>query len=248
MPTLCAKLVDAVETERHKEGQGTGDNNGWLRWNCDHMLGHAVYRDVADNNAAGSLAAGGALCDRIVDKTQRRGCAAGYYMEYFLDVAREPTSRAAAETPPGIDGLFWLCKQGTGLVARGCYGEAGGLVYQRAGFDWQASAQACAATQTSDDNILACYESLGNNIAAYSGYDNTAMRQACGELDHITARDACYIQIAGAAAMELADGDAGRTTCLEVSAARREECVNNVTGTEESLRTSGFGGGVAADW
>ena len=239
---LCSELVAVLADRLDKQATQTG----WLTWNCDHMLGHAIYHaSVSD------VAGGAATCAIFPERTSAHaGCTAGFFMEHFLAVGRQPDSPAAQATPAGINGVFALCKQVDRNVARGCYSELGGVLYQRSDFSWARSATACRESGAVDDFTVACIEGLGRNVAAYSAYEIDEMRAACSEMASSSARDICSTQIAGATAMELADPVNGLVICVEdvAEAAQRSACESLVTSTEGVLRDSGFGGGVAENW
>lgn len=236
-PTMCATLVDAVSAQLGRDADATG----WLSWNCNHMVGHALYTAHTDD-----LVAGAALCERFEgDGDQRRGCEAGFYMEHYLIVGRTPGTGYSA-TPDSVHAVYALCRDVDPDVRRGCWSESGGVLYITAGRDWKAAGEGCRNEAQDAIELEACYESLGRNIAPYAGYEPEQMRSWCTELGDQLAVETCAIQIAGSQAMELDREEAGLKLCraMVVDADRLKRCTEGVSRTTNQLANSGFDGGV----
>lgn len=237
---LCPTLVDTMRTR-----SGTSpDATAWLEWNCDHMLGHAIYeRSGPDYQADVERCA---VFD--VDTIERRHCSNGFFMEHFLRAGRDPSGTAAAGLGDSLEDLFDWCSAVDDDVDSGCWAESGGLVYQRAGFDWAVAADGCLdlGRETAVDS---CLEGLGRNVAPYSGFDVDEMRAGCRQLGADRAVDACLVQVGGAAAMELGDRDGGMSLCADIGDTEtRAICVDSVEGTIAALHDTGLGGAVSVDW
>ena len=233
---LCQTLITSITETVGKDADGTG----WLSWNCDHMLGHELYKASSED-----LVQGAGLCKFFeLESDQRYGCEAGFYMEHYLTMGRTTgEGYAKAET---IEDVHALCRAVDVEVARGCWSESGGMVYANSDWSWAKSGEACR-TQTPDEVMLtACYEGLGRNIPPYAGYEPDQMMADCGELGEVFAVENCAIQIARAMAMELNEVETGRDICqkLVVDEGRLNRCIRGVEETGEQLAGSGFGGGV----
>jgi hypothetical protein len=229
--TLAAGVGDILDRD--------ADASGWLSWNCNHMMGHALYWAHTDD-----LVSGANLCGVFDDESdQRLGCEAGFFMEHYLVVGRSPGT-GYSSTPESLDDVHRLCRDVDGAVSRGCWSESGGVVYITAGRDWAAAGAACRSLATGT-LLEACYEGLGRNIAPYAGFEPAQMRTWCADLGDQYAREICSIQIAGSQAMELYRPEAGLEICTDVvDPARRQRCEDSVNGTKSQLDSSGFTGGV----
>jgi hypothetical protein len=235
--TMCSTLVDAVSSQLGRDADATG----WLSWNCNHMVGHALYTAHTED-----LVAGAAMCARFEgDGDQRRGCEAGFYMEHYLVVGRSPGTGYSA-SPGSVHDVHSLCRDVDPGVRRGCWSESGGVLYITAGRDWSAAGEGCRTEARDAMELEACYESLGRNIAPYAGYEPDQMRTWCNELGDQLAVETCAIQIAGSQAMELDREEAGLALCREMvkDADRLKRCTDGVSRTTDQLANSGFDGGV----
>lgn len=237
LESLCPDTIAAVS-----EAIGTdADPTGWLSWNCDHMVGHAVYW-----THTGELVAGAAWCTRFEkDAPARTGCEAGFFMEHFLLVGRNPGEGLTA-TPQSPDEVHELCRLVDRSVAFGCWTESGGILYIASDRSWAAAGDNCRRLAPDEELLKGCYVGLARNIAPYAGFEPAQMRAWCSEIGGVDARETCAIQVAGSMAMELAKPDEGLAICAaEMSTpARLEECEQFVNGTDAQLSGSGFGGGV----
>lgn len=236
--TMCAELIARVSGAAGVDADATG----WLSWNCNHMLGHALYTNNPDD-----LVGAAALCADFEDGTdQRLGCEAGFFMEHFLIMGRDPGANGYATTPDDMRDVHRLCNDVDAAVARGCWSESGGMVYITAGRDWAAAGAACREHATSLATLESCYEGLGRNIAPYAGYEPAQMQEWCREIGDQFASEVCAIQIAGSQAMELDRVEAGLAVCAAMvrDEARRIRCEEGVTRTGDQLAGSGFEGGV----
>lgn len=233
---LCAELVEAVSAEGGKDS----DSTGWLSWNCNHMLGHALYTAYGDD-----LVAGASRCASFeADGDQRRGCEAGFFMEHFLVMGRTPGDGYARAD--SINDVHALCRAVDQQVARGCWSESGGMVYIMAGREWGPAGGACRDQAPGRAMLEACYESLGRNIAPYAGYEPPQMLEWCKQIGDQFAVETCITQVAGSQAMELDNVDAGVGLCVAgiVDAERLKRCTDGVRRTSDQIAGSGFDGGV----
>jgi len=234
--TLCRDMVGAVSTAAGRDS----DTTGWLSWNCNHMLGHEIYK------ASGAdLVAGASLCGVFeLESDQRYGCEAGFYMEHYLVMGRtSATGYAKAEK---LEDVHELCRDVPENVVRGCWSESGGMIYSYSDWDWGKAGEACRRLAEGEVTLKACYEGLGRNIAPYAGYEPDQMMEWCREIGDAYAVETCAIHIARAMAMELAMVDEGLRICdaLIVDTERGNLCRVGVRNTGEQLAGSGFDGGV----
>jgi hypothetical protein len=234
--TLCATLVDAVSERLEYDS----DQTGWLSWNCNHMLGHAIY-----NAYQADLPAGAAKCEVFAEgEDQRFGCEAGFYMEHYLTMGRTAgTEYAQAKR---IEDVHSLCRAVNQAVARGCWSESGGMVYIYSGREWREAGDACRNLAPNAAHLEACYEGLGRNIAPYAGYEPEQMGTWCKEIGDEFAVDTCIIQVAGSQSMELDRVESGLAMCnMYISNEDRlNRCIQSVRRIDDQIEESGFGGGV----
>lgn len=236
--TMCTTLIDSVSAAIGVDADATG----WLSWNCNHMLGHALYTNNPEN-----LVEAAALCADFDDGTdQRLGCEAGFFMEHFLVMGRTPGLSGYTATPTQMMDVHRLCNDVDAAVAQGCWSESGGMVYITAGREWAAAGAACLEYAPNAETLESCYEGLGRNIAPYAGYEPAQMETWCREIGDQFAVEICAIQIAGSQAMELNRVEAGLAVCASMvrDQDRRERCEEGVNRTGDQLAGSGFEGGV----
>ena len=236
--TLCATLIDSVSERIGADS----DSTGWLSWNCNHMLGHAIY-----NASQADLPAGAAKCAVFAEgEDQRLGCEAGFYMEHYLVMGR--TAGEGYAKADGIEDVHSLCRAVDQTVARGCWSESGGMVYIHSGREWKAAGDACREQAPTTTFLEACYEGLGRNIAPYAGYEPDQMGAWCQEIGDSFAVDTCIIQVAGSQSMELDRVESGLAMCNTYISDkdRRNRCTQSVQRIDTQIDESGFGGGVGA--
>jgi len=236
--TLCATLIDSVS----KRIRADSDSTGWLSWNCNHMLGHAIY-----DASQADLPAGAAKCGVFAEgEDQRLGCEAGFYMEHYLVMGR--TAGEGYAKADRIEDVHSLCRAVDQAVARGCWSESGGMVYIHSGREWRAAGDACRNQATNQSFLEACYEGLGRNIAPYAGYEPEQMGEWCQEIGDSFAVDTCITQVAGSQSMELDRVEAGLALCNTYISDkdRLNRCIQSVQRIDNQIDESGFGGGVGA--
>lgn len=236
--TLCGTLIASVSEQTGADN----DSTGWLSWNCNHMLGHAIY-----NASQTDLLAGAAKCSTFEEgEDQRLGCEAGFYMEHYLVMGRTAgTGYAKADQ---IDEVHSLCRAVDQTVARGCWSESGGMVYIHSGREWRNAGDSCRAHAPTLDFLEACYEGLGRNIAPYAGYEPEQMGIWCKEIGDEFAVDTCITQVAGSQSMELDRAEEGLAMCNKyiVDKDRLNRCTMSVQRIDDQIDGSGFGGGIGA--
>jgi len=236
--TLCGSLIESVS-----ERIGTdSDSTGWLSWNCNHMLGHAIYKA-----SLGDLPAGAAKCGVFEEGSdQRLGCEAGFFMEHYLVMGR--TAGEGYAKAESIEDVHALCRDVLPEVARGCWSESGGMVYIHSNREWPEAGEACRREAPNTEFLEACYEGLGRNIAPYAGYEPDQMAVWCSEIGDSFAVETCIIQVAGSQAMELDRVESGLTMCKNYvrDSERLNRCLQSVQRIDDQIDESGFGGGVGA--
>lgn len=234
--TLCPDLVSEVSKVAGKDL----DKTGWLTWNCDHMLGHELYKASAKD-----LVAGAALCGWFErESDQRYGCEAGFYMEHYLVMGR--TLGEGYAKAEDISEVHSLCRAVDDEVARGCWSESGGMVYSKSGWDWAKAGDACRIYAPNASLLESCYEGLGRNIPPYAGYEAGQMKAWCREIGEDRATEICALQIARAVAMELDEVEIAEGICRELikDETLLNRCVRGAAEIGEQLDGSGFGGGI----
>lgn len=234
--TLCKTLIDSVSAALGSDS----DSTGWLSWNCNHMLGHAIY-----NASVSDLPSGAEKCGIFEENSdQRLGCEAGFYMEHYLVMGR--TSGEGYAKADTIEQVHALCRAVDEKVARGCWSESGGMVYIHSNREWGRAGESCRAQATKPEFLEACYEGLGRNIAPYAGYEPEQMAVWCGEIGDGFAKETCIIQVAGSQAMELDKVESGVRMCNDhvVDPERLNRCIQSVQRIDDQIDDSGFGGGI----
>lgn len=235
---LCTDLVKNVSDTIGRDS----DSTGWLSWNCNHMLGHAIYTQNPDN-----LTEAANMCGNFEkDSDQRLGCEAGFYMEHYLTMGRTPGEPGSYTASQSISDVHKLCRDVAPEVARGCWSESGGMVYIQSGRDWTAAGESCRQETKDVEFLEACYESLGRNIAPYAGYEPDQMAEWCSLIGDQFAVEVCTIQTAGSQAMELDNVESGVSLCNKMikDPERLNRCIQGVKKTGDQLAGSGFEGGV----
>jgi hypothetical protein len=239
LPTFCTTLTQKVVDAMVKKGKPRPTDTGWLKWNCDHMLGHLVYENTRDN-----LNEGAQLCTTWGPQTtERDSCGAGFFMEHFLDITRNLNGWR----PPKQDtDVFKSCDTITGAIKEWCYSESGVNAAMFTGYDYPKAAGVCN-TFVPDEYQGVCYGSVGRILVVTNGFSPEKSIAACVSLSaiEIQAQDACLEEVAGAMLSETFAVDAAKQVCAAVSdASNRAACDKRRAALEKQMSGSGAGGGT----
>ena len=239
LPSFCATLTLKVVDAMVKKGKPRPTDTGWLKWNCDHMLGHLVYENTRDN-----LNAGAQLCTAWEPKSSERdSCGSGFFMEHLLDVTRNQNGWA----PPKQDtDVFKSCDMITGDIKEWCYSESGVSAAMFTSYDYPKAAGLCN-TFVPDAYQDACYGSLGRIIVVTNGYSPEKSIAACASLAAVEAQaqDDCLEEVAGSMLSETFAADAAKQACDAVlDPKNKARCDERRIALEKQMSGSGLGGGI----
>jgi hypothetical protein len=249
-PRVCAEFLAQAPTDRRDDELG-----GWLRWQCDHMIGHALYRNHLDDPVVGA-----GVCATITGKppdgsgdddraSQRTHCGAGFFMEHFLTVLRNPGASAHTMTPQRPDDAVELCLNVHPEVGLRCWSEAGMVLHQVSDGDWERAATACwELTEGEQARVrTACFEGLGRALAPLTGFDPGAMELGCQSVGRAGpgAADACFEELAVMYIAEFNDRERADDACSEVEhQPARTSCRDRVQRALDDLSSAGLAGDV----
>lgn len=239
LPTFCTTLTEKVLVAMEKKGRQKPTETGWLKWNCDHMLGHLVYENTRDD-----LNAGAQLCTSWgEDTSERDSCGAGFFMEHFLDLTRNQNGWTA---PKQDSDVFKSCNSITGPIKEWCYSESGVSASMFSSYDYPRAAGLCNSF-VPDEYQMVCYGSIGRILVVTNGYSPEKSIAACISLSVVEprAQDSCLEEVAGSMLSETFAPDAAKQACDAVLDAKNKAvCNERRIALENQIAGSGLGGGT----
>lgn len=150
---------------------------------CQHGIGHGllVYTDY--ENVLDALE----LCETITESLMG-GCTSGVFMEYNFHTMDE--SNVEGYFREKSDDLYAPCNTLPSRFQPSCYFEQ--VQWWQAIFhnDFAHIGALCGELEGNSENFLACYNGIGNYVAAYAHNDITKIRELCSlmETEEKTAR------------------------------------------------------------
>lgn len=239
LPTFCATLTQKVVDAMVAKGKPKPTETGWLKWNCDHMLGHLVYENTRDDmNAGAQLCSSWALKSSELDS-----CGAGFFMEHFLDITRNLNGWTA---PKQDSDVFKTCNTIDGPIREWCYSESGVSASMFTSYDYPRAAGLCD-TFVPDEYQKVCYGSIGRILVVTNGYSPEKSIAACVSLAVVEpqAQDSCLEEVAGSMLSETFAADAAKQACDAVlDAKNKATCDERRIALEKQMSGSGLGGGT----
>lgn len=240
-PTFCATLTEKVVDAMVAKGKKRPEDTGWLKWNCNHMLGHVAYQNTREDMNRGAQ-----LCAGFADGTsERQNCGAGFFMEHFLDVTR---GLNGWKMPTEMAHAFDDCRKIEGAIAKACYSEVGVVVSGLARYDYPAAFAGCKEYVPGEYQKV-CYGSVGRIAVVTVGYAPEKAIEACtsgASVDQL-ASDACLGEVAGAMLNETFAPEAAKKACEAVKEeSSRKECDERRLSLQSQMEKSGAGGATGA--
>jgi hypothetical protein len=239
LTTFCGTLTQRVIDAMIKKGKPRPEETGWLKWNCDHMLGHLVYENTRDDlNAGAQLCASWAL-----DTSELDSCGAGFFMEHFLDVTRNQNGWTA---PRQESDVFKSCNAITGAIKEWCYSESGVSASLFASYNYPRAAALCNDF-VPDEYQMVCYGSIGRILVVTNGYSPEKSIATCLTLSAVEpqAQDACLEEVAGSMLSETFAPDAAEQACdAVIDPKNMATCHERRIALEKQIAGSGLGGGT----
>jgi hypothetical protein len=242
-PTFCDNMTKKVVAAIVKKGKPEPSDNGWIDWNCNHMIGHIAYENNRDNVPETAK-----LClSWPVGDTQWRNCGAGMFMEYYLDMTRNLNGVSLPQDPSDIHAL---CRQLDPDIQEPCYNESGAAVWQYNSGTAAGAFGLCKKLIPVGEMLEACYSGVSRMVTVANGFVPSKMNAACisgAEVDSV-ARDLCGNEVAGSLVMETNAPDEALNTCatVVVSEELNKKCVERVNSVSNQINGSGLGGGTGA--
>lgn len=208
--------AEGIET-LPKFDEACKDKYGDFNLPCQHGIGHGVlvYTDYDKLEEALDL------CDTIAT-LPTGGCSSGVFMEYNFHTMDESTQGYLREA---TDNLYEPCDTLPERYRASCYFEQVQWWQNIFNNDFKKIGELCSVLKDEEASYLACYNGIGNYVAAHAEFEQETILALCAEMPDQETQGYCH-EGASWLVKPGADGEArARSLCEVLEEPYRTQCL-----------------------